>query len=486
MYTASWSSLRNHPTPRWFRDAKFGIYTHWGIYSVPACGPNVSWYPYNMYREGTPQHEFHVSTYGPPDRFGYKDFIPQFRGEKFDPDEWAQLFRDAGARFAGPVGEHHDGFAMWDSRYSDWTAAKMGPRQDVVGKLQKAIRAAGMRFMVALHHAENWWFFPHWRKEFDTADPQFAGLYGEGHDNELPREVYAEADIAKLWPRLKRPSEAFLRRWLDKTVEVIERYEPELLWFDFGIGYLQEHYKREMLARFYNWAEGERKEVVATYKWHNLVPGSALIDLELGRFGEMAYQDWLTDTTVDAGQGWGYMRDTGYKSPAELIHYLVDNVSKNGHLLLNVGPKPNGQIPEEAQQLLRAMGKWLAINGEAIFETTPWVVYGEGPAKVERGGPFNEDQRIAYSERDVRFTTHDDSLYAICMGTPKAEVVISSVAANVYPSEIKSVRMLGSSAPLRWELKPDALRIVPPAELASEHAVVFRIERAAPHGLELR
>ena len=273
MYKPSWNSLRNHPTPQWFRDAKFGIYTHWGIYSVPACGPNVSWYPYNMYREGTPQHEFHVRTYGPPDRFGYKDFIPLFRAERFDPDEWAQLFKDAGARFAGPVGEHHDGFAMWDSRHSQWTAAKMGPKQDVVGRLQKAIRGAGMRFMVALHHAENWWFFPHWRKEFDTADPQFAGLYGDKHDIDLPKEVYAEPDIARLWPRLKRPSEAFLKRWLDKTVEVIERYEPDLLWFDFGIGYVQEHYKREMLARFYNWAESKRKEVVATYKWHNLVPG---------------------------------------------------------------------------------------------------------------------------------------------------------------------------------------------------------------------
>lgn len=486
MYKASWSSLRNHPTPQWFRDAKFGIYTHWGIYSVPACGPNVSWYPYNMYREGTPQHQFHVKTYGPPSRFGYKDFIPMFRGERFDPEEWAHLFKEAGARFAGPVGEHHDGFAMWDSRHSEWTAAKMGPKQDVVGKLERAIRGAGMRFLVALHHAENWWFFPHWRKELDTAEPKFAGLYGEAHDVELSQEAYREPDISKLWPRLKRPSDAFLRRWLDKTGEVIEKYQPDLLWFDFGIGYVQEHYRQEMLARYYTWAESKGKEVAATYKWHNLVPGSAVIDLELGRFSEMAYQDWLTDTTVDAGQGWGYMRDTGYKGPAELIHYLVDNVSKNGAMLLNVGPKPNGEIPEQARILLRAIGKWLSVNGEAIFETTPWTVFGEGPARVERGGPFNEDQRIEYSASDIRFTARDDALYAICMGEPKEELIITAVAANLYPSEIKSVWMLGSPAPVKWEFRPDGLRVVPPSELPCEHAVVFKIERHRPRELERR
>lgn len=479
-YEASWNSLRNHATPQWFRDAKFGIYTHWGIYSVPARGPNVTWYPYNMYREGTPQHEYHVRTYGPPGRFGYKDFIPMFTGERFDPDQWAELFRQAGARFAGPVGEHHDGFSMWDSRYSQWTAAKMGPRQDVVGRLEKAIRTAGMHFMVALHHAENWWFFPHWRKEFDTADSQFAGLYGAPHDRDLSLLTASEPDIGSLWSRLERPNEAFLDQWLGKTLEVIERYEPDLLWFDFGIERIQEQRKKEMVARYYNWAETHGKEVVIAYKWHHLVPGCAVVDLELGRFSELVYHDWLTDTTVDAGEGWGYMRDTAYKSPTELVHYLIDNVSKNGSLLLNVGPKPNGEIPAEAEQLLRAMGKWLSINGESIYETAPWMVYGEGPARVERSGAFNENQKIPYSARDVRFTTRDRTLYAICMGIPTTQLTLASLGDRLYPQEIQSVRMLGSSAPIRWEHAPDGLKIVPPPEVPCEHAVVFRIDRKDP------
>ena len=187
MYQPTWDSLRQHPTPQWFKDAKFGIYTHWGIYCVPAKGPNATWYPYNMYREGTPQYDHHCRTYGPPQRFGWKDFIPMFSAERFDPDEWAEIFKDSGAQYAGPVGEHHDGFCMWDTQYSEWNAAKMGPRRDVVGALEQSFRKQGLRFMVALHHAENWWFYPHWRTEFDTSDPRYAGLYGEPHDLDGPR-----------------------------------------------------------------------------------------------------------------------------------------------------------------------------------------------------------------------------------------------------------------------------------------------------------
>ena len=467
-YTPNWNSLAQHRTPQWFKDAKFGIYTHWGVYSVPACGPNATWYPYNMYREGTPQYEHHVRTYGHPSQFGYKDFIPQFTGERFDPDEWAELFRAAGAQFAGPVGEHHDGFCMWDTRLSEWNAARLGPRRDVVGELEKAIRRQSMRFMVALHHAENWWFYPHWRPEFDTADPRYAGLYGEPHNlDAAPGSDFFDQ---------QRPSRKFLEIWLAKTVEAIDRYGPDLLWFDFGLSHVPEAYKQAFLAHYYNQAEEHGQEVVVTYKHHDLPPNVAVVDLELGREKDLTYYEWITDTTVDDGEGWGYVRDTGYKPLATLIHYLVDNVSKNGYLLLNVGPRPGGTIPEPAVELLRGMGRWLAINGEAIYGTTPWAAYGEGPTQMDTGGSFNEKNSFHYTAQDVRFTVKGDALYAICLGWPGEQINVQSLHV-LEPDEIASVRLLGVDRDLNWTLGPEGLAIQTPPERPGEHAFAFKIVR---------
>ncbi len=479
-YKPSWNSLRAHQTPQWFRDAKFGIYTHWGIYSVPACGPNATWYPYFMYREGSPQHKHHVETYGPVSEFGYKDFIPMFTAERFDPDEWADLFKRAGARFAGPVGEHHDGFAMWNSQLNAWNAARMGPKRDVVGELERAVRRAGLRFMVALHHAENWWYYPHWRHEFDTSDPRYAGLYGELHNREWAAGMYLTHSRDDLWALQDRPSKAFLDLWLGKAQEVIDKYRPDMLWFDHGIEHIQEHYKKELLAYYYNRAAQWGQEVVVTYKWHTLVPGCAVVDLELGRFPDLTYQDWITDTTVDDGRGWSYLKDTAYKPASVLVHYLVDNVSKNGYMLLNVGPKPNGEIPEPARDLLLAIGRWLEVNGEAIYGTTPWMVYGEGPSRMVKSGPFCEDQDIRYTAEDIRFTARDDTLYAICLGWPGDALVVRTPAQELYPSEISSVRMLGVDEELPWTFAPDGLVIRTPGKKPCEHAFTFRIERKHP------
>ncbi len=475
-YQPSWSSLKAHVTPQWLRDAKFGIYTHWGVYSVPAAGPNVTWYPYNMYREGTPQYEYHVKTYGHPSQFGYKDFIPMFTGDKFDPDQWAELFKKAGAQFAGPVGEHHDGFVMWDTGFSEWNATRMGPRRDIVGALERAIRKQGMRFMVALHHAENWWFFPHWRKEFDTADPRYAGLYGAPHNLDWANGVPTTPSGADAWELQEKPPKEFLDRWFGKILEVIDKYRPDMLWFDFGLQHIQERYRREFLAYYYNKAEEWGRDVAVTYKWHHLVPGSALVDLELGRFPELTYHDWITDTTVDDGHGWGYLKGAAYKAASALVHYLVDNVSKNGYMLLNVGPKPNGEIPEEAQELLLAIGRWLETNGEAIYGTTPWLDYGEGPTQMTKAGPFSEDQEVRYTAQDIRFTAKDDVIYAVCLGWPAQQVAIKSLR-RLYESEIKSVRMLGVDAELQWSQTPEGLRITPPAQKPCEHAYVFKIVR---------
>ena len=471
LYRPTWNSLKTHATPQWLKDAKFGIYTHWGVYAVPARGPNATWYPYYMYREGTPQYEYHVKTYGHPSQFGYKDFIPMFTAEKFDPDEWAELFKRSGAQFAGPVGEHHDGFCMWDTQYSDWSAARMGPKRDVVGMLEKSIRSIDLRFMVALHHAENWWFYPHWRKEFDTSDPRYAGLYGDPHN--------LDGNVGKDFFQQDRPSMKFMESWKAKILEVIDKYQPDLLWFDNGLHGVPEQYKLEFLAYYYNKEKEWGKEVVVTYKDHDLAPGAAVLDLELGRMNHLTYNEWITDTTVDDGRGWGYLEETPYKSATTLVHYLVDNVSKNGYLLLNVGPKPDGTLPEQAQELLRGIGKWMEVNGEAIYGTTNWIAYGEGPTQIQKGGEFNEKDVAGFTAKDIRFTVKDNILYATCLGWPGEQVTIETLKC-LYPAEIRSLKMLGVDQELKWSLNEAGLTIQTPADKPCQHAYVFRIARGQP------
>ncbi|MEP7359131.1 MAG: alpha-L-fucosidase, partial [Anaerolineales bacterium] len=460
-YQPTWSSLRAHHTARWFQEAKFGVYTHWGVYSVPAyrhptAGQDVTWYGRNMYFKGTPQHAHHLQTYGDPSQFGYKDFIPLFTGEKFDPDEWAELYQQSGARYAGTVGEHHDGFCMWDTRLSDWSAAKLGPRRDVVGELEQAIRRQGLKFLVALHHAENWWFYPHAPQQSDTADPRYAGLYGETRPHagqNIGPELFDPATSSSVerdaWLfEQARPSAKFLERWLNKITELIDRYGPDMLWFDFGIRAVPDYYKQQFLAYYYNQSALHGRDVAVTFKKFDLAPGGGVVDLEAGRMPALTYHAWNTDTSVDDSRAWGYYRDARYKSTASLVHYLVDNVSKNGHLLLNIGPRPNGTLPEPAVEVLRGMGRWLAVNGEAIYGTTSWYLHGEGPTGFQTGVSGNEKDVAGFTARDIRFTTRDNALYAICLGWPGAQVTIATLKA-LYPSEIEAITMLGSEQRLK-------------------------------------
>jgi len=414
-FEPNWQSLKQNTTPQWLQNGKFGIYTHWGPYAVHAHGSNTTWYSFAMYAdpEGEARQHFE-KTFGKvtPD-FGYKDLIPMFTADKFDADEWADLFQKAGARFAGPVAEHHDGFAMWDTKYSEWNAAKMGPKRDIVGELEKAIKKRDMKYVTAFHHAANWFFFPVWNSEYDTGNPENTGLYGQTHADGAMR------------------NQEFLNEWYGKIIEVIDNYSPDFIWFDFALDAIPEGYVKDFLAYYYNHAEKNGKKVVVTYKDHDLIPGSGVRDLELGQEPEITYNDWITDSSVDDRGAWGYADDLTFKTPNRLIDNLIDRVSKNGYLLLNVGPKANGTIPDGAKEVLLAMGSWLDSNGEAIYNTTPWFVAGEGPTKVgeieEQG--FNESD-LVYTPEDIRFTVNGDNLYATFLDWPGEKASIKTIRAS--------------------------------------------------------
>ena len=475
-YKPTWSSLATHPTPQWFKDEKFGIYTHWGLYSVAAYGSNGTWYPNQIYREGSKAFNHHVKTYGHPSEFGHKDFIPMFKAEKFDADEWAEIFKSSGARFAGPVAEHHDGFSMWDSKVNSWNAAQMGPKRDIVGELEKSIRKQGMRYVATFHHAFNWWFFPVWDEQYDCGKQENTGFYVRTHERD------------------ERPDKEYLDQWRDKVIEVIDAYSPDLLWFDFGLGGIQERYRKEMLARYYNSAEELGKEVVVTFKeipkgWNHLPPGTGIADLELGKMNELTHYQWITDTSIDAGGTWSHVTNVGFKSTERLIHNLIDRVSKNGQLLLNIGPRADGSIPGPAQAALVGIGRWLEVNGEAIFGTTPWVSSGTGPTAVEGGSHFNEGNEVRFTASDFRFTTKDDAVYAICLGRPGDSVNIETLRPYksgertkldpfkiIYPEDIKSIRMLGSDQNLKWRLDEDGLTMEMPQKIPNDIACAFKID----------
>lgn len=467
-FEPTWESLRNYRVPEWYEDAKFGIFIHWGVYAVPAFGNE--WYPRNMYIQGRPEFEHHLATYGPHHEFGYKDFIPLFGAEQFDPAAWADLFRRAGARFVVPVAEHHDGFAMYDCSFSRWTAVQMGPKRDVIGELADAVRQAGMVFGLSSHRAEHWWFMNGGRAfPSDVQDPAYADFYGpavvhtHGKDGQLDTEPY--------------PSPEYLEDWLARTVELVDKYQPQLVWFDWWIGHPAfEPYLQRFAAHYYNRGLEWGKGVAINYKNQCFPEGTAVLDLERGQLKDIRPMLWQNDTSVSKNS-WGYVQDQDYKHATDLIQDLVDVVSKNGALLLNIGPRPDGTIPEPEQDLLLEIGKWLQVNGEAIYGSRPWVVFGEGPTEVPEG-MFTDTQRAAFTAQDFRFTRRADAVYAICLGRPSGEVTVQSLGSGspLHADQIAQVTLLGSPGELRWRQDGTGLHIDPPTQMHGDHAYTFKIQ----------
>ena len=466
-FAPSWDSLEKYEAPDWYVDGKFGIFIHWGPYSVPAFGNE--WYPRHMYQKDHEVFAHHVETWGPQSEFGYKDFIPKFKAEKFDAGEWASLFKASGARYIVPVAEHHDGFPMYDCSFTEWSAARMGPKRDIIGELAEAVRDGGMVFGLSTHRAEHWWFFDQGMTfDSDVKNPANAGIYGPARSREKAED------------QSEPPDQEFLDDWLARTAELVDKYQPQLVWFDWWIAQPAFHPNLQTFAAFYynrgaEWGKG----VAINYKKHGgeSFPDTAgVLDIERGQLADLRPIFWQTDTSVSK-TSWGYVENHEYKTVDSIVDDLVDIVSKNGSLLLNIGPKPDGTIPEPEEQMLREIGAWLEVNGEAIYGTRPFAIFGEGPTAVIEG-PFGDTKRKAFTPADIRFTTREGTLYAIVLAWPEdGKVTVRSLASGEshFEGEIGGVALVGAEAPLEWSRDEKGLHVELPTERPSEHAFALRI-----------
>lgn len=472
-YKPNWESISQYEIPEWFADAKFGIFIHWGAYSVPAYGSE--WYPRRMYekeivRNGKGEvkqnakdeiYQYHKAKYGDPSEFGYKDFIPMFKAENFDANEWVDLFDQAGAKYVIPVAEHHDGFAMYNSSHTRWNAVDMGPKRDILGELAKATNAKGLKFGASSHFAFNWNYYtrePGW----DTNDPQYADLYSRPHTQYEPCD------------------EEFLELWWKRTTEIIDKYQPEVLWFDFYIDRPEfVPYHAKLAAYYYNKGlEWKRDVVLQTKNFHleSFPEGTNVLDIERGKLADIRKDPWQTDTSIGKNS-WGYVTNWISKSAQSLLHDLVDIVSKNGCMLLNVGPRADGTIPQDQADVLLEMGDWLKVNGEAIYETRPWTIFGEGPTEVKKGH-HSEKNNKAFTAEDFRFTQKDDVLYAIMLGWPeggKATIKSLEEGGAYLDQDIKQITLLGYKGSLTWESTSTGLKVNLPSEPVGNHAYTLKI-----------
>ena len=469
-YEPTFASLeRANPAPEWFKDAKFGIYFHWGVYSVPSYGNE--WYPRNMYIKGSPENQHHIATYGDLAQWPYDHFItgdydkngnsvqfaPKLKSEggKFDPDEWAQLFADAGAKFAGPVAEHHDGFSMWASKVNPWNAKEMGPKLDLVGLLTNAIRKKDMKIILSMHHAYN--ITGYYEAVPPTDDPKLKMLYGQ-QGKEKNEEL-----------------------WLAKHKEIIDNYKPDIIWQDFNLSALSQPVLLQFLAYYYNEAAGWNKQVVATFK-DGLNKKCAVLDFERGGPADLTNYYWLTDDAISSSS-WCYTEGIGYYSKKQILHGFIDRISKNGNLLLNISPEADGTIPQEQKDVLLAMGVWLKKYGEAVYATRAWEKYGEGPTKMGAGhGVFTAPAEG--TANDVRYTRSKDNktLYAILLDwdSGQKQVILHSLSPDrINLGTLKDVSLInsapGSYVPLGFSQDSSGLVISLPEKTFDDMAYVLKL-----------
>jgi alpha-L-fucosidase len=432
-----------------------------------------AWYARNMYAEGSKAYEFHVKTDGHPSKVGFKDIVQRWNAEKFDAGALTAAFKRAGAKYIVPVGVHHDNFDCWKSKHHSWNSVNYGPKRDIVGLWKTAAQQHGLRFGVSEHVERSYsWFNTNKGSDkrgplagvpYDGADPKYRDFYFEPHD-----------DTNAAYP--KNPPRWWMQRWLDRVNDLVDSYQPDLLYTDGGLPFGD--YGLRMLSGFYNrnlaWHKGKLE---AVYNIKNFLisgrtdhgefqDGAVVEDLERGVLKGIKPEPWQTDTCIG---GWYYIVGHRYKTPGTVIHMLADSVSKNGNLLLNIPLKPEGDLDPEAAAILDSIAKWMSMNAEAIHGTRPWDRFGEGPSQVAEG-QFAED-KTKYTPRDIRFTRKGDVIYAICLGVPEKELVIGSLA-NLRASKVS---ILGTQGVAVWQRDSRGLIVQVPAGSPIEHAMVVKI-----------
>ena len=474
-YKDTWESIKNVEVPEWYKNAKFGIFIHWGAYSVPAFGNE--WYPRSMYIEGSNEFKHHIETYGEHKKFGYKDFIPKFKAEKFDPEEWLDIFEQSGAKYIMPVAEHHDGFQMYKSDISHWNSFEKGPKRDIVGELKTAAEKRGIRLSVSSHRIEHWWFM-NGGKKFDSdisRNLKEGDLYWPAVAEE--NEFGGLHPTAFMTPEHINLSKKFAEDWLVRCCELVDNYKPASFFFDWWIQVEPlKPYLKKFAAYYYNRMDEWGKHGVINYKFDAFAWGSAVLDLERGQFGALKANYWQTDTST-ARNSWGYTENNTFKPSNELICDLIDIVSKNGCFLLNVGPKSDGTIVEEDKKILREMGEWLKINGEAVYNTKFFKVFGEGPTEV-KDGHFTDGEAKIFTSGDIRFTQNGSYLYATVLSYPDDGIVnVKSLgkSTNCFYGLIKDISVLGFDEKPEFERADDRL-IIKTKTVKSNNPVVFKIK----------
>lgn len=505
-FKPTWESLAQYQTPDWFRNAKFGIWAHWG----PQCQPEFGdWYAREMYMEGHPKYKYHVEKYGHPSQFGFKDVINEWKAENWNPEELVSLYKNAGAKYFMALANHHDNFDLYNSRFQKWNSLNIGPKKDLIGGWEKAARNNGLHFGVSVHAAHAWsWYETAQRSDkngtyagvpYDgkLTKKDGKGKWWEGLD---PQELYAQEHglsenssdnngIHKQWNwgnGVSVPSKAYCDKFLKRTIDLIDQYNPDLIYFDDTALPLHpvSDAGLKIAAHLYNKSIKEKGslEAVLFGKILDEQQRKCMVwDIERGQSNTIEPLPWQTDTCIGS---WHYNKpifdNHKYKSAKTVIHTLVDVVSKNGNLCLSVPVKGDGTIDSDERKIVEELGRWMQVNSESIFDTRPWKIFGEGPA-IESAAPlsaqgFNEGKGKAFGAEDIRFVTKEEILYATFFAWPESgKIVIKNLSRDKY-KPITKAQLLGAGANLSFTYTDAGLEIeLPDTKSELNYANVLKL-----------